>query len=111
MHEFGVWAPLPRRVDVMLNGRRLPMRRAAGGWWTRRADPAGPGSEYAFSLDGGPLRADPRSAFQPGRRLAEWVRSQRRAALDGVLQTMSPAGREALARALSELADPGSALG
>lgn len=48
---------------------------------------------------------------ESGRRLAEWVRSQRRAALDGVLQTMSPAGREALARALSELADPGSALG
>ena len=27
---------------------------------------AGPGTDYAFSLDGGPARPDPRSAFQPG---------------------------------------------
>ena len=65
MHEFGVWAPVPRRVDVVLDGRRLPMRRTQAGWWTCRGDEAGPGTDYAFSLDGGPPRADPRSAFQP----------------------------------------------
>ena len=31
------------------------------GWWTVVAD----GSDYGFSLDGGPPRPDPRSAFQP----------------------------------------------
>jgi DNA-binding MarR family transcriptional regulator len=39
-----------------------------------------------------------------GRRLAEWVRDQRRAALSELLQAMSPEGREALVRGLGELA-------
>jgi maltooligosyltrehalose trehalohydrolase len=65
MHEFRVWAPRPGRVEVVLGERRLPMTRAAGGWWTRAVGEAGPGTDYAFSLDGGPPRPDPRSAFQP----------------------------------------------
>jgi DNA-binding MarR family transcriptional regulator len=44
---------------------------------------------------------------ESGRRLAEWVRGQRRATLREVMQAMSPDGREALARGLRELA-PGS---
>jgi len=60
-----VWAPRPERVDVLLGDRRLPMERTAGGWWTREAESADAGTDYAFSLDGGPPRADPRSAFQP----------------------------------------------
>jgi len=65
MHEFRVWAPRPERVEAVLGERRMPMRQTGGGWWTCRADGAGPGSDYAFSLDGGPPRPDPRSAFQP----------------------------------------------
>ena len=65
MHEFRVWAPRPSRVEIVL-GERRPMRRAADGWWTYPAEEAGPGTDYAFSLDGGPPRPDPRSAFQPG---------------------------------------------
>ncbi len=47
---------------------------------------------------------------ESGRRLAEWVRGRRRAALGAVLQRMTPDGREALARGLRELAAdaPGS---
>jgi DNA-binding MarR family transcriptional regulator len=41
---------------------------------------------------------------ESGRRLAEWVREQRRAALSDLLQAMSPEGREALVRGLGELA-------
>jgi DNA-binding MarR family transcriptional regulator len=41
---------------------------------------------------------------ESGRRLAEWVREQRRAALAELLQAMSPEGREALVRGLAELA-------
>ncbi len=41
---------------------------------------------------------------ESGRRLAEWVREQRRAALGELLQAMSPEGREALVRGLGELA-------
>ena len=66
MHEFRVWAPKPQRVDLVLAGRRAPMRADGTGWWTCQADDAGPGADYAFSLDGGPPRADPRSPSQPG---------------------------------------------
>ncbi len=66
MHEFRVWAPRPSRVEVVLGRRRLARwRRPGGGWWARRVADAGPGSDYAFSLDGGPPRPDPRSPCQP----------------------------------------------
>ena len=67
MHEFRVWAPGRRRVDVVLEpgARRVPLRPGEDGWWTAAVDGAGPGSDYAFSLDEGPPRPDPRSAFQP----------------------------------------------
>ena len=67
MHEFLVWAPGRRRVDVVLEpgARRVPLRRGGNGWWTGTVDGAGPGCDYAFSLDEGPPRPDPRSAFQP----------------------------------------------
>jgi DNA-binding MarR family transcriptional regulator len=41
---------------------------------------------------------------ESGRRLAEWVRGQRRAALGGVLAAMSQAGSDALARGFAEIA-------
>jgi maltooligosyltrehalose trehalohydrolase len=65
MHEFRVWAPHRGRVELALGEQRSPMARADGGWWECAADQAGPGTDYAFSLDGGPPRPDPRSAFQP----------------------------------------------
>jgi DNA-binding MarR family transcriptional regulator len=40
---------------------------------------------------------------ESGRRLAEWVRAQRRAVLEQTLLAMSPGGREALLRGLAEL--------
>ncbi|MGO8885758.1 MAG: malto-oligosyltrehalose trehalohydrolase [Streptosporangiaceae bacterium] len=77
MHEFRVWAPEAPRADVVLDGsaaagsdaageRRVAMRQAPGGWWTAEVAEAGPGTDYSFSLDGGPARPDPRSAWQPG---------------------------------------------
>ncbi len=65
MRELTVWAPRPERVELVTGGRRVPMRRGDGGWWHAAAGQAGPGTDYAFSLDGGPPRPDPRSAFQP----------------------------------------------
>jgi DNA-binding MarR family transcriptional regulator len=41
---------------------------------------------------------------ESGRRLAGWVREQRRAALDELLQAMGADGREALVRGLQDLA-------
>jgi maltooligosyltrehalose trehalohydrolase len=65
MTTFRVWAPRPQTVEVDVAGERHPMARADGGWW--RADVAGarPGADYAFVLDGGEPRPDPRSRWQP----------------------------------------------
>ncbi len=64
-HEFRVWAPDRNSVDVVIGERQIPMEHSRHGWWAVCADGAGPGTDYAFSLDAGPPRPDPRSAFQP----------------------------------------------
>ena len=40
-------------------------RADAGGWWQVEVAEAGPGTDYAFSIDGGDPLPDPRSAWQP----------------------------------------------
>ncbi len=60
MTVFRVWAPGRERVDLVLDGARLPMAREAG-WWSVAAT----GRDYGFSLDGGAVRPDPRSCWQP----------------------------------------------
>jgi maltooligosyltrehalose trehalohydrolase len=65
MHTFRVWAPGKSSVDVVVDGRQVPMRASAGGWWTSSVDGAGPGTDYSFKVDGGPARPDPRSPSQP----------------------------------------------
>ncbi|HKR68590.1 MAG TPA: malto-oligosyltrehalose trehalohydrolase [Streptosporangiaceae bacterium] len=62
---FTVWAPRADRVDLVADGRRLPMRRGERGWWLADLPEARPGTDYGFSLDGGPVRPDPRSGWQP----------------------------------------------
>ncbi|WP_153396841.1 malto-oligosyltrehalose trehalohydrolase [Ornithinicoccus halotolerans] len=68
---FEVWAPARETVELVLGagsdaatGERVPMSPVGDGWWRAEAE-AGPGSRYAFSLDGGPARPDPRSRRQP----------------------------------------------
>jgi maltooligosyltrehalose trehalohydrolase len=60
-----VWAPRATSVDLLLpdEGRRLAMTAEPAGWWSAPA--LAPGTDYAFSLDGGPALPDPRSAWQP----------------------------------------------
>src|ERR1700745_943204 len=69
MTTFSVWAPkATQRVDLVLPGagRRIDMAPAGpDGWWTVDVPEAGPGTDYQFSLDGGPPFPDPRSPFQP----------------------------------------------
>jgi maltooligosyltrehalose trehalohydrolase len=60
MTAFSVWAPRRAQVDLVLDDTRIPMT-AAGDWWKAVAE----GTDYGFSLDGGPLRPDPRSTWQP----------------------------------------------
>ncbi|HSK94537.1 MAG TPA: malto-oligosyltrehalose trehalohydrolase [Candidatus Angelobacter sp.] len=59
-----VWAPRPDRVDLVVGGERRAMEPEDGGWWAS-ADVLPAGTDYAFSLDGGPSRPDPRSPWQP----------------------------------------------
>ncbi|MCW2572848.1 MAG: treZ [Frankiales bacterium] len=61
---FAVWAPRPDHVELDLAGERHPMTRDDDGWWHTNLS-VGPGTDYAFALDGGPPRPDPRSPWQP----------------------------------------------
>ncbi len=68
-HEYAVWAPEVDRVDVHIgvdDARVEAMDRGDDGWWRRGvdADDVGDG-RYAFVIDGGDPRPDPRSLSQP----------------------------------------------
>jgi maltooligosyltrehalose trehalohydrolase len=64
--NLSVWAPRAgHSVEVVTGGRRVPLVRAARGRWHGEVPGLGPGDDYGFSLDGGPVRPDPRSAQQP----------------------------------------------
>ncbi len=65
MNTFSVWAPKAASVHLVLGDERRPMVSAPGGWWVLSVHEAGPGTDYAFAVDGGPPRPDPRSPFQP----------------------------------------------
>lgn len=58
-----VWAPSAARVDLVLGPARLPMS-VEDGWWSGDRD-LPHGTDYAFAVDGGDPRPDPRSAWQP----------------------------------------------
>jgi maltooligosyltrehalose trehalohydrolase len=63
----GVWAPrASRTLEVVRgDGRRTPLAATERGYWAGDVPDLGPGGDYGFSLDGGPVRPDPRSPFQP----------------------------------------------
>ena len=66
MHEFKLWAPLPRRVALKTAAGLQPMNGPDnGGWWRLDFDvPAG--TEYAFVIDDDTTEyPDPRSLHQP----------------------------------------------
>jgi maltooligosyltrehalose trehalohydrolase len=74
VHQFTVWAPAATRVMLHLPAldRREPMRprwdetsTAHQGWWSVDVPDAGHGTDYAFAIDGGQPRPDPRSPWQP----------------------------------------------
>ncbi|WP_223164027.1 hypothetical protein [Nocardioides mesophilus] len=58
-----LWAPDAGRVELLLGDDRLPMARD-GDVWTADVD-APDGTPYAFSLDGGDPRPDPRGLRLP----------------------------------------------
>ena len=77
MSDFNVWAPGAGKVHLVLDpgsdlrselsassSSRLQLNRSEGGWWNLSL-PAEDERDYAFSIDGGELLPDPRSAWQP----------------------------------------------
>jgi maltooligosyltrehalose trehalohydrolase len=61
---FAVWAPRAGLVELVLGAERVPMAPGEDGWWRAHAD-AAPDATYAFSLDGGAPRPDPRGLRLP----------------------------------------------
>lgn len=74
-HRFAVWAPAAQKVQVVTGPPGWDVANTAGtsstlciphkdGWWTAEV-PLPQACDYMYSLDDGPLRPDPRSAWQP----------------------------------------------
>ncbi|NUR06513.1 MAG: malto-oligosyltrehalose trehalohydrolase [Nocardioidaceae bacterium] len=59
-----VWAPHADRVVLVTVSGRSPMAPDGGGWWTADVE-LRDGDRYAFSLDGGDPRPDPRGLWLP----------------------------------------------
>jgi maltooligosyltrehalose trehalohydrolase len=66
LHTFEVWAPAAQRVEVKIGDKKFPLEKGAGDWWRAGVAEAGPGTDYAFVLNGEePAFPDPRSLWQP----------------------------------------------
>ena len=65
MQTFRVWATLPKKIEVQVNGKNFPMTAANNGWWTVEVATAKTGDDYGFILDGEGPFPDPRSPLQP----------------------------------------------
>jgi maltooligosyltrehalose trehalohydrolase len=63
--RFRVWAPDRRRVELVVDGRRHEMAPGERGWWEAGDVVPEHGLRYGYSLDGGEVRPDPRSPWQP----------------------------------------------
>jgi maltooligosyltrehalose trehalohydrolase len=60
---YRVWAPKPSSVELVRGDERTAMARDDDGYWTTEV--AADERDYAYSLDGGDPRPDPRSPWQP----------------------------------------------
>ncbi len=58
-----VWAPAATRVELVAGDERRAMVSEDGGWWS--SEPVAFGVDYAFAIDGGPARPDPRGECSP----------------------------------------------
>lgn len=65
-HSYAVWAPEATQVEVHIGAGEpsaYPMERGDDGWWRLQTEPGD--GRYAFAVDGGDPRPDPRSLSQP----------------------------------------------
>ncbi|GMA20807.1 malto-oligosyltrehalose trehalohydrolase [Arsenicicoccus piscis] len=59
MTDYALWAPHKQSVDVVVGDTRHPLTKGPDGWWRGDVD-TDPQAPYAFSLDNGDPRPDPR---------------------------------------------------
>ena len=64
-HRPRVWAPTASAVDLHLPGTGQVTRLIQDGQWWHGESVLEHGTDYAFAVDGGPARPDPRSPWQP----------------------------------------------
>ena len=62
---FRVWAPHAKEVALELDRTTVALTPGQHGWHEVRTE-AAHGQDYGYRLDGGPLRPDPASRWQPG---------------------------------------------
>ncbi|HEY3860283.1 MAG TPA: malto-oligosyltrehalose trehalohydrolase [Verrucomicrobiae bacterium] len=65
MQSIRVWAPAPKKVELAVQEKRIPMERQDGGWWAAELTTLDAGGDYGFVLDGEGPFPDPRSPCQP----------------------------------------------
>jgi maltooligosyltrehalose trehalohydrolase len=66
MHVFEVWAPRAGTMEVKIGNQTFPMEKRSRGYWSAPIEGAGPGTDYAFVIDGlEPALPDPRTQWQP----------------------------------------------
>ena len=63
--RFRLWGPKPERVDLVVDGSALPMKKDDAGWYELISLAAKAGSRYQFVIDGQLRVPDPASRFQP----------------------------------------------
>ncbi|WP_420370199.1 malto-oligosyltrehalose trehalohydrolase [Curtobacterium sp. L1-20] len=64
--RYGVWAPAPERVRLVVDGTEYPLTRGDDDWWTTDAVLPHVGARYGFRIDDDDaVRPDPRSRYQP----------------------------------------------
>ena len=96
MSVFEVWAPRAERVELVTGDERRALAQEEGGRWRLDAPDLGPGTDYAYSVDGGPPRPDPRSRWQPhgvhGPSRVVELEERRRGRRSSSLRDASPGG-------------------
>lgn len=65
MGRLQVWAPRAAEMVVDVEGKRIPMMRASGGWWCVDSVDIRHGARYGFLPDGGGPFPDPRAMRLP----------------------------------------------
>jgi maltooligosyltrehalose trehalohydrolase len=63
--HFRVWAPRRRVLDVIVDGRTVPLEPEPDGYFSAHVPGVGAGARYRLQLEGGSVLPDPASRYQP----------------------------------------------